>query len=170
LNPGVRGQEKNWGFAETGDRAELIRRLDAIEGTLQRLAPLVEAVAWSRSERAQIGHNHPPEHIDVPPLSSVDVEMGTAAVNLVRIELNSEQPRSDILKVCGLVLRSISARVQAFVAWTAVKGDVFLDAALKEFGKRAVQGVISIVVLQEILQNLHLDLAAAINTIFHAFK
>jgi len=60
--------------------------------------------------------------------------------------------------------------VQAFVAWTAVKGDVFLDAALKEFGKRAVQGVISIVVSQEILQNLHLDLAAAINTIFHAFK
>ena len=93
-----------------------------------------------------------------------------AAANLARIELNSEQPRADVLRVCGLFLKGIGSRVQIFIGWIAAKGDTFFDAFLKELRKRAAQGMISYVAAIQILRELHIDLSEVVNAIFHAFK
>lgn len=86
-------------------RAEMIPRLDAIEAGLRELAPVIERFEAAYREHARIGHNNPPEDIDILPIELAELELGIVAANLARTELNAEQPRSDVMRFCGLVLR-----------------------------------------------------------------
>ena len=63
-------------------RAEMIPRLDAIEAGLRELAPVIERFEVAYREHARIGHNNPPEDIDILPIDLAELELGIAAANL----------------------------------------------------------------------------------------
>lgn len=132
----------------TALRAEIIARLDASDAGFQKL---LEAYC----ERAgKIGHNNPPEPIDPLPLDRAELELGVTAANLARVEVNAEQPRSEVMRLC---VRSL----------TCIAGycDLYLKSAADEAGKRTVQGMM----LVGIITQLHLDLADAVTKIYHIF-
>jgi len=111
-------------------RAEMIPRLDAIEAGLRELAPVIQRFEVAYREHARIGHNNPPEDIDVLPIDLAELELGIAAANLARTEINSEQPRSDVMRVCGLVLHRTGWLIAACVKWLGGKADKFVDALI----------------------------------------
>jgi hypothetical protein len=112
-------------------RPEMIRRLDAIEAGLQELAPVIERFEAAYREHARIGHNNPPEEIELLPIGLADLELGIVAANLARTELNAEQPRSDVMRFCGLVLRWTGSLLAACAKWLGTKGDKFVDELIK---------------------------------------
>jgi hypothetical protein len=65
----------------TAARVEMIARLDAIEAGFQKIRPFLEAVDAAYREYGQIGHNNPPEPIDIPLLDAAELEMGISAAN-----------------------------------------------------------------------------------------
>jgi hypothetical protein len=115
-------------------RAELIPRLDAIEAGLRAIAPVIEGFEAAYREHARIGHNNPPEDIDILPIGLAELELGIVAANLARTEINAEQPRSDVMRFCGLVLRWTGGLLAACVKWVGAKGDVYVDGFLKALG------------------------------------
>src|ERR1700746_1515989 len=71
-------------------RAELIRRLDAIEAGFQKIRPFLEFIETAYGESgSQIGHNKPPAPIDILPINTEDLEIGTIAQ--IWREWNSKQ-------------------------------------------------------------------------------
>jgi hypothetical protein len=156
-------------------RAEMIGWLDAIEEGFQKIRPFLETVeAGYRERTAQIGHNNPPEPIEILPLNTAELEMGAAAANLARAELNAEHPRFDVIRLCGLVLNDMAARVFACLQWIGAKGEPYLDAFLKsaaaEAGKRVVQGVTVVgtgAALMAIITQSHVNLTHAATTLRH---
>jgi hypothetical protein len=152
----------------------MIARFDAIEAEFQQIRPFLETVAAANRERSQIGHNNPPEPIDILLLDAAELDMSIAAVNLARAELNSEHPRFDVMRLCGLVLNEMTTRVFAFAQWIREKGEVFLDAFLKsagtEAGKRVVQGVATAAVLSAVTTQLHADLNGVVTELRHVFQ
>jgi hypothetical protein len=184
LWPGVQGEAAlPGGGALTADatvvpdwtavRADMIARLDAIEAGFQKIRPLLEAVDAAYRERGQIGHNNPPEPIDILLLDAAELEMGIAAANLARAELNSEHPRSDVMRLCGLVLNHVATGLWACVQWIAAKADDSIDAFVKaasaEAGKRVVQGLVLAEILKDMTQ-LHVDLTGFVTEIGHVFE
>jgi hypothetical protein len=111
-------------------RAEIIPRLDAIEAGLRAIAPIIESFEAAYRERARIGDNHPPEDIDILPIDLAELELGIVATNLARTEINAEQPRSDVMRLCGLVLRRTEWLLVACARWLGTKGDKFVDALI----------------------------------------
>jgi hypothetical protein len=111
-------------------RAEIIPRLDAIEAGLRAIAPIIESFEAAYRERARIGDNHPPEDIDILPIDLAELELGIVATNLARTEINAEQPRSDVMRLCGLVLRRTEWLLVACAKWLGAKGDKFVDALI----------------------------------------
>jgi hypothetical protein len=112
-------------------RAEMIPMLDAIEAGLRELAPVIERFEIAYREHARIGHNNPPEDIDILPIGLAELELGIVAANLARTELNAEQPRSDVMRICGLVLRWTGSLLAACAKWLGAKGDKFVDELIK---------------------------------------
>jgi hypothetical protein len=106
-------------------RVEMAAKLDAIGAGLQRIAPVIEAFETAYREHARIGHNNPPEEIDILPIGLAELELGIVAANLARTEINAERPRSDVIRLCGLVLNWTAGLVSACVKWIAAKGDVY---------------------------------------------
>ncbi len=155
-------------------RAEMIGRLDAIEVGFPKIRPFLEVVEAAYRERGQIGHNNPPEPLDILLLDAAELEMGISAASLARAELNAEHPRLDVIRLCGLVLNQMAARVFACLQWIGAKGDVFVDAFLKsagaEAGKRVVQGTGAAVVLTVVMTQLHVDLTDVATKIQHVFE
>jgi hypothetical protein len=151
-------------------RAEMLGRLERIEASFQNIAPFLAALEAAYGERGQLGDNYPPERIEMLPLDTIEVQMGTEVAKLVRTELNMENLRGDVLRVSGLVLNQLAARTSACLSWIAAKGDKFVDAAVTsagtETGKRLVQGV-GVVAVTAILRELHVDLTAIVNQILH---
>ena len=158
----------------TALRAEMIGRLDAIEVGFPKIRPFLEVVEAAYRERGQIGHNNPPEPLDILLLDAAELEMGISAASLARAELNAEHPRLDVIRLCGLVLNQMAARVFACLQWIGAKGDVFVDAFLKsagaEAGKRVVQGTGAAVVLTVVMTQLHVDLTDVATKIQHVFE
>jgi hypothetical protein len=116
-------------------RSELIPRLDAIEEGLRAIAPVIEAFDTLYRTSARIGHNNPPEEIDLLPIGSAELELGIIAANVARTEVNLDHPRFDVLRFCGRVLRWVGGLLSASINWIAAKGDVFIDSTLKAMGK-----------------------------------
>jgi hypothetical protein len=114
--------------------AELIPRFDAIEASLRAIAPVIEGFEAAYREHARIGHNNPPEDIDILPIGLAELELGIVAANLARTEIGAEQPRSDVMRFCGLVLRWTGGLLAACVKWIGAKGDVYVDGFLKALG------------------------------------
>jgi hypothetical protein len=115
-------------------RAEMIPRLDSIEARLRELAPVIERFEVAYREHARIGHNNPPEDIDILPIGLAELELGIVAANLARTEINLEHPRSDVMRFCGLVLRWTGGLLAAWVKWIGAKGDAYVDGVLKALG------------------------------------
>jgi hypothetical protein len=69
-----------------------------------------------------------PEAIDVLPIDLAELELGIAAANLARTEIDAEQPRSDVMRVCGLVLRRMGSVIAACVKWLGGKADKFVTS------------------------------------------
>lgn len=133
----------------TALRAEIIPRLDALDAGFHKL---LEAY---REQAGQIGHNNPPELINLLPLDRAELEMGVAAANLTRIEINAEQPRSEVMGLCVQALTCIAGYC-----------DTYLKSAADEAGKRTVQGV----ALISIITQLHAGLADVVTKICHVFE
>ena len=85
---------------------------------------------------------------------------------MARKEINAEQPRSDVMRFCGLVLRRTGALLAACVKWIGSKGDVYIEEFLKESGKRTVQ----VVAATAVLEQLHVDLHDVVTKIAHVFE
>jgi hypothetical protein len=139
----------------TALRAELIGRLDAIEAGFQKIRPFLEFVeAAYRESGGQIGHDKPPEPIDILPINAEELEIGANASELARSELKAEHPRFDVIRLCVRVLKLIRTKV-----------NIFLDEFLKESGKRTVQVVAATALFQELDVNLH-DVVTKIHRVF----
>jgi hypothetical protein len=152
-------------------RAEMVGRLDAIEVGFEKIRPFLETIeAGNRERAAQIGHNNPPEQIEILPLNTAELEMGTAAVNLARAELNAEHPRFDVIRLCGLVLNVMASRFFACLQWIGAKGDVFLDAFLKSAGTQTGKMLVTAGALEAIMMGLHVDLTDVVTKIGHVFE
>jgi hypothetical protein len=154
------------GDALASDRTELIRRLDAIEAGLQTVMPTLEAIKAALRERPQIGHNNPPESFDLLPLDTPDVELATAAVSVARVEISTDHPRPEVLRLSGLAFQQVGFRLGQ---WLATKADGFADAFVKsagtEAGKRLVQGG-ALVAFYAALHKLIVDLGEVATQIF----
>jgi hypothetical protein len=151
------------------DRGELIRRLDAVEAGLQEVIPTLEAIKAALRERPQIGHNNPPESTDLLPLDTSDVQLTTSAVSVARVEIGTEHPRPDVLRLSGLALQQVAFRLGQ---WLAIKSDGFAGAFAKsagtEAGKRFVQGG-ALVAFYPALHKLIVDLGAVATQILQTF-
>jgi hypothetical protein len=140
----------------TALRAELIRRLDAIEAGFQKIRPFLEFIETAYGESgSQIGHNKPPAPIDILPINTEDLEIGAIAANLARVELKAERPRFDVIRLCVRILKSIKE-----------KATIFLDEFLKEGGKRTAQ----VVAETALVRQLDVDLHEVVAKIHHVFE
>jgi hypothetical protein len=142
----------------------MIARIDAIEAGLRTIAPVVEAFETAYREHARIGHNNPPEDIDILPIGLAELELGIVAANLARTEINAEQPRSDVLRLCGLVFNWMEGLVSACLKWIGAKGDVYVDSFLKALGPLTAAAVCAK------LAGVRLDLAELVTTVRHVFE
>jgi hypothetical protein len=144
----------------------VIGRLDAIDRMLQEIAPFVEAVAALYREHSRMGHNNPPEDIEVMPLDAEGVQLAIVAANLARAEITAEHPRFDVIRVCARALGEMGKRLFALVQWMGGKANVFAEAYAKaageEAGKRTIQSIVVVGGLaggMNMLTHLHLHLA-----------
>jgi hypothetical protein len=104
----------NW----EAERAEMLRKLDRLDEAFRQIAPLMEQIEASR-KLAGLGHNQPPEGMDGEPLSSDELEIGIAAANVFRVQLSYEQPDFGVIHLCGLIFKSIGAKIAALARWAA---------------------------------------------------
>jgi hypothetical protein len=123
-------------------RSELIPRLDAIEEGLRAIAPVIEAFDTLYRTSARIGHNNPPEEIDLLPIGSAELELGIIAANVAAFRLLAVRLGYEILTFimrAALLwprpLRWVGGLLSASINWIAAKGDVFIDSTLKAMGK-----------------------------------
>jgi hypothetical protein len=145
-------------------RAEMITRLDAIEAGLRAFAPVIERSEAAYREHARIGDNNPPEDIEILPIGLAELELGIVAANLARTELNAEQPRSDVMRICGLVLRWVGSIVVACAKWLGTKGDKFVDELMKPAAIATAAG------LAAQFTPLHNDITEVVNKIRHVLE
>jgi hypothetical protein len=141
------------------DRVQLRRRLDNIEAGFQQILPTLEAIKAALDERPQLGHNHPPEGIDVPPIDTEDLNLAGAAITVARVELGEIRPaRTDVLWLCAHSFQKVKASIGV---WLATKADTFTEAfsnsAGTEAGKRVIQGG-ALIALYPALHQLLTDL------------
>ena|SRR5438034_2220995 len=136
------------------DRENLIRHLDAIEADLRQIRPTLEAIRAALDERPQIGHNNPPEDINILPIDDADLGLMAAAITAARVEIAGEQARADVLRLSALSLQKVGA---SFGLWLATKADTFAEAFAKsagtEAGKRLIQAG-ALVAFYDVLQRL----------------
>jgi hypothetical protein len=159
----VRATSPNW----PEERAEIIRRLEAAEATFQKIAPFLAALEAAYGERGQLGHNNPPERVEMLPLETIELQTGSEAAKLARAEISSDNPRLDVLRVCGLVLNQVAARAHACLSWIGAKGDEFVDACVKSAGDQTGKLLVTAVAASQLLQQLHIDLTAIVTQILH---
>jgi hypothetical protein len=145
-------------------RSEMIARLDAIEAGLRTISPFIEAFETAYREHARIGHNNPPEDIDILPIGLAELQLGIVAANLARTEVNTEHPRSDVIRLCGLVLNWIAALVSACLKWIGTKGDVYVDSFLKALGPLTAAAVCAK------LAGVHVNLTEVVTKIRQVFE
>lgn len=141
------------------DRAAILARLDAIEGALGQIVPLVERLEIEQRQHGGIGHNQPPEPL---PIDIAQIQIGVSAANVLRIELSEEHPRREVVRLCGLALRQVVKGVGALLRWLANKGDDFVDAFMKSAGDTAGKTIIGAATLTILLEKLGVDLAEAL--------
>jgi len=134
-------------------RSELSGRLDSIETAFRQIRPILEFA--EASYRESRGHNNPPDPIDILPINTEDLEIGTIATDLARTELNAEHPRFDVIRLCT-----------RFFKWMEEKVTLFLDEFLKESGKRTMQ----VVAATALFQQLHVDLHDVVTKVVHVFE
>jgi len=146
-------------------RSELIPRLDAIAEGLREIAPVIEAFEASYRARAQIGHNNPPEDIDLLPIGLAELELGIIAANVARSEVDLDHPRFDVLRLCGRVLRWVGGLLWACIKWIGEKGNVFVDSMLKPMGKTV--GYTAAPLLVAKLSGINVDLNAVVDKLQH---
>jgi len=111
-------------------RPELMAKLDAIEAGLRALAPVIQSFETAYREHARIGHNNPPEDIDILPIGLAEVELGIVAATVARTEISAEHPRPDVMRFSGLVLRWTRELLSTCVRWVGTKLDKFIDALI----------------------------------------
>jgi hypothetical protein len=148
-------------------RAEMLSRLETVEAGFRKIAPFLAALETAYGERGKLGDNYPPERIEMLPLDTIEIQMGTEVAKLARAELNTENPRRDVLRVSGLVLNQIAARTSACLSWIAAKGNDFVDACVKSAGDQTGKLLVTAVVANQVLQQLHIDLTAIVTEILH---
>jgi hypothetical protein len=149
-------------------RSELNPRLEAIEAGLRALTPVIERFERAHREHAGIGHNNPPEDIDILPISLAELELGIVAASVARIEINAESPRFDVLRLCGVALRPICGLLSACMKWIGEKGNVFVDSYLKALGKAAAIGSGAALALE--FSRLHVDVGEVVGKIRHILE
>jgi hypothetical protein len=99
----------------------------------QRVRSLVETLSRTPVLPAGIGHNRPPEPLDIEPLNENDrVEVSTA---LTILKSQSVEP-SDHGKAAGLALATFETKREKLGKWFAQQGSVFTAEAVKEAGKQ----------------------------------
>jgi hypothetical protein len=144
-----------------------LQKLETVEAALQKIAPFLTALEAAYGEHGQLGHNYPPERIELLPLDTIDIQTGSEVAKLVRAELNAENPRPDVLRVGGLVLNQLAARSLACLSWIRTKGLDFVDAAVKSAGTETGKRLVQAAVASAILNQLHIDLAAIATELLH---
>lgn len=156
------------------DWSPVLNRLDAIESALKNIAPFVDAVAAAYREHSRMGHNNPPEEMELLPLDVAGVQLGLAATNLARTEIKRDRPRFDVIRLCGLVLGETAKRLLTFLHWVEGKADAFAEAFVKSAGEQAGRSVIKWVIggvaAVEVMQALHVDLNAAGEELHRIFE
>jgi len=150
------------------ERAELVRRLRDIKTEFGHLALFVEKMEAARHQRG-IGDNHPPEPIEALPLGVALLSEGGDAADVLQAELGSENPRSNVIRLCFRVLSRVSTGVADLLQWLEGKGELYIDEVLKsagaETGKILVRGTAAWIFCHK----FHDDLSAIIGHINHLY-
>lgn len=129
------------------DWIEQRQKLRVLVGQLQPmlrdLEPLVAQIDGVRQQLAAlspgIGHNQLPEAFDGPLLDTIQVTESIVATNVLRVQLASEQPQLESVRLSVLVLKRAASGIEALVGWLGKKGDIFADAFMKAAGKAAAR-------------------------------
>jgi hypothetical protein len=99
----------------------------------RRIRALGEALTRAPAAPAGIGHNRPPEPLDLEPLDANDrAEISTA---LAALEAQSVEP-SDKGKAAGEALAKLETKREKLGKWLKLQGIVFTEEAIKEAGKQ----------------------------------
>jgi hypothetical protein len=93
-----------------------------------------------------------------------ELELGIVAANVARTEINGEQPRPDVIRFCGLVLRWTGGLLAACIKWVGAKGDTYVDGFLKALGPLTAAGLVAK------LAGVHVDVADVVGKIGHALE
>jgi hypothetical protein len=112
-----RGQEVNFDAPESPARATIAERLQAVEQALAEL------------QHGGIGHNQPPEAIEVvEALEDAQQQQIASAIGVVRVEITKARPDALEVGYAALSFRNVGT-------WLARKADKAADEAAKVVGK-----------------------------------
>jgi hypothetical protein len=99
---------------------------------LQRIASLEEALAQLPGGLSGIGHNRPPEPIEVFPLTVVDQRELATAIEVLKAQ--PVEPKDDG-RAATEAAGTLQAKAQKIRKWLAKQADAFISEAVKEAGK-----------------------------------
>lgn len=113
--------------------------LQDVADDLNRLSSALRSSHFRQSTYGQIGHNL------APAFSLEDRDLladGEAAARVAAGELDSGQPRQDVLRLCISAMKRVLKLLKELTHWVFSKGDLFLNEAIKSAGKAVGPAVV----------------------------
>jgi hypothetical protein len=124
--------------AMQADHTALVGRVEQLEVELKKIMNSVGYQNLKNADPGTIGHNNPPEDIVENPLDAESIAQLKGALQTIKAQPVSPNDRGRQAKNVAAVL---NAQKEKWSAWMARHGDTFVDAAVKEAGKRSVQSI-----------------------------
>ena len=110
---------------EDGEAASSQVLVAQLQAELDDLEAHIEALPVSPGN---VGHNMPPEEIGLPPYTDETRAELVRSIEVVRTELESEEPNRTVLEDTENRFRNIGSQI---LKWTAQKADLAVDEAIK---------------------------------------
>jgi hypothetical protein len=115
---------------------------------VEELKKRADDAASPENERSRAGGNHPPEPLDALPLEAFDIQSVGAADAAMQIQLSQSDQQRYVLELCARVYRQIASRLRALLALS-------------------VTVVVATAATMDILEKLHVDVAALADRMVH---
>lgn len=114
-------------------RAQPISGEEAYSQLQERVRALEELLNQIPEQAPGIGHNFPPEPLDVTPVDNDDRKELQAAIHIIQAQPLIPQDKGKEVRKAGAV---VEGKIHKVRGWLARQGDTFATEAVKEAGKQ----------------------------------